>query len=76
MYHEETKPWFCDKIDSQLYAATKLDKCEEKSKYVILLIDNMYVKEELVFNKMTGDMVINKCTCTLVHLSYCVGDFI
>ena len=54
-HHVKAKPGFCDEVDSQLYAAAELDKCEERDKHVLLLIDEMYVKEDLVFDKTTGD---------------------
>ena len=34
-----------------------LDQCKEREKYVILLLDEMHVKEELVYDKHTGQLI-------------------
>lgn len=44
-------------VDSQLYNAAKLDKCEGRNKCVILLLDEMYIKQDLVFSKSTGELI-------------------
>lgn len=44
-------------MDAQLCSAAKLDKCEERDKCVLLLLDEMHVKEELVYDKNTGELV-------------------
>ena len=35
----------------------KVDSCPERDKCVILLLDKMYIKEDLVYNKHSGEMV-------------------
>ena len=45
---------FSDEVDTQLGNAAKIDSCEEHEKYVVMLIDEMYVKEDLVYDKHTG----------------------
>lgn len=44
-------------MDSQLHNAARLDKVEERDKCVILLLDEMYMKQELVFSKTTGELI-------------------
>ena len=44
-------------MDSQLYQAAKLDQCEEREKYVILLLDEIHVKQNLIFDKHSGELI-------------------
>ena len=44
-------------VDSQLYRAAKLDQCEEREKYVILLLDEMHIRQNLVFDKHSGELI-------------------
>ena len=37
-----------------LMEVTHVDTCPEKDKFVILLIDEMYVREGIVYEKHTG----------------------
>lgn len=39
---------FSDEVDALLGNASKIDSCEEHQKYVVMLIDEMCVKEDLV----------------------------
>ena len=50
---------FSFEADSQLgtYNAAKIDSCEEYQKCVVMLIDEMYVKEDLVYDKHTGGLI-------------------
>lgn len=45
---------FSDELDLQLSRAAKIDSCEEYQKCVVMLMDEMYIKEELVYDKHTG----------------------
>jgi len=40
-----------DDVDRQLLEAAKLDICAEFEKYVVLLMDKMHVKENLVYTR-------------------------
>ena len=44
-------------MDIQLALAAKITSCEDFQKYVVMLMDEMYVKEELVYDKHTGGFV-------------------
>jgi len=44
-------------LDRQLHQAAKLDKCKEMEKYVILLLDKIYIKESLVYDKHSGELI-------------------
>ena len=48
-----TTGFSCD-IDKQLMDAAKIDTCPKREKAVVILMDEMHVKEDLVFNKPTG----------------------
>lgn len=48
---------FSAEVDMLLMTAAKLSTCHEWQKLVILLLDEMHVKEDLVYNKHTGQMI-------------------
>lgn len=50
---------FSDEVDAQLARAAKLNSgsCEEFEKCVIMLMDEMHVKDELVYDKHTGSLI-------------------
>ena len=48
---------FSNEVDVQLSRAAKLESCESHEKCVIMLMDEMYVKEELVYEKHSGALV-------------------
>ena len=54
-HHFKSSPGFSADLDLQLCQTAKLH-LDNNSKYVLLLIDEMHVKEDLVFNKNTGEM--------------------
>ena len=56
-HHYKPGTGFSAAVDTQLYNAARLDVCEERDKCIILLLDEMYVKQELVFDKNTGELI-------------------
>ena len=48
---------FSAAVDCQLMDAAKLATCQPWEKLVILLLDEMYVREDLVYSKGTGKLV-------------------
>ena len=44
-------------VDLQLIRAASILTCPEWHKFVILLMDEMYIREDLVYNKHTGKMI-------------------
>ena len=48
---------FSTAVDQQLMAAANLTTCKPWEKLVILLLDEMYVREDLVYLKRTGKLV-------------------
>ena len=49
---------FSDEVDLQLMDAANILNCDEKDKYVILLMDEMHIKEDVVYDKHTGTQTI------------------
>lgn len=43
-------PGFSDDVDKQLIEAAKVQTCEEFQKYVVLVMDEMHIKEDLVYD--------------------------
>ena len=56
-YHVRPTSGFSVDVDRELHRAANLDQYKEREKYVILLLDEMHVKEELVYDKHTGQLI-------------------
>ena len=63
-HHIKTEPGFSSNVDTQLCNAARLGECEKWEKHVILLIDEMHIKEDLVSDKHTGEKEHN-----ILHLT-------
>ena len=48
---------FSTDVDAQLAKAVNMESCPEWHKLVILLIDEMHIREDLVYDKHTGRMI-------------------
>ncbi len=48
---------FSSEVDRQLMQAMSINTCEPWQKLVVLLLDEMHVRENLVFDKHTGRLV-------------------
>ena len=53
----ESESGFSDQVDEQIMLAAKIESSPEWHRFVVLLMDEMYVKESLVYNQHTGKMV-------------------
>ncbi len=53
-YYTKSTVGFSDDVDRQLMEAAKISECEEREKYVVLVMDEMHIKEDVVYNKHTG----------------------
>lgn len=51
------KPGFSDAVDQQLMLAAKVATCREWEKLLVILIDEMYIKEDLVYDKHHGTLI-------------------
>ena len=47
---------FSPEVDCQLMQAAQMDSCEDWQKLVILLLDEMHIKEGLVYDKHSGNI--------------------
>ncbi len=47
---------FSDEIDQMIIKEAKFDEIEEWQKHVVLIFDEMHIKEDLVFDKITGEL--------------------
>ena len=56
-HHLKPGSGFSAGVDNHLHIAARLDKCDERDKCVLLLLDEMHVKQDLVFNKSTGELI-------------------
>ena len=56
-HHIQPSPGFSAEVDTQLYEAAKLEQCREREKFMVLLLDEMHVKEDLVYDKHTGELI-------------------
>lgn len=56
-HHTEAAPGFSSEVDSMLMKAVQVGSCAERNKCVILLLDEMHVHEDLVYNKHSGELV-------------------
>ena len=48
---------FSSTVDGQLFQAANLSVCQDWQKFVVLLLDEMYVREDFVYDKHTGRMI-------------------
>ena len=56
-YFTSTIIGFSADVDRQLMSAAKLSSCADYEKCVILVIDEVYIKEDLVFDKRNGNLL-------------------
>ena len=57
VHYEEASVGFSSGVDKMLMQAAKLDTCHEREKYVLLLLDEMHIREDLVYDKHSGALV-------------------
>ena len=48
---------FSTAVDQQLMQVAEIRKCPKWQKYVVLVIDEMYIKEDLVYDKNSGALI-------------------
>lgn len=56
-HHTKAIVGFSNDVDKQVVAAANLDSCEEREKYVLLIMDEMHIREDLVYDKQTGIII-------------------
>ena len=68
-YYTQTCSGFSVSVDQQLMDLAKTDSCPERDKYVVIIMDEMHVREDIVYDKHTG---IYMCECVCVCVCVCV----
>ena len=56
-HHVKACTGFSDEVDQQLAEAAKITTCDEHEKLVVLLLDEMHIREDLIYDKHTGALV-------------------
>ena len=56
-HYVEAHTGFSDAVDRMLMDTAKVGSCPEREKCILLLLDEMHIREDLVFDKQTGTMV-------------------
>ena len=56
-YYVKAKVGFSSEVDSMLIRAAEVSASKELSQYVLLVIDEMHIREDLVYDKHSGEMV-------------------
>ena len=76
-HHTMASTGFSTDIDAQLIKMANLSSCSERGKYVIILVDEMHIKQSIVYEKHTGIMPIcigpntlSNVMQVLLHLQY------
>ena len=70
-YTAKAAAGFSNEVYTHLLQAAKLDTCPDRKKHVILLMDEMHLREDLVYDRHSGLCVpMHTCTrtCTYVHV--------
>ena len=69
-HHVKAYTGFSVEVDQQLAQAGKLTTCKEHEKLVVLLLDEMHVREDLIYDKHTGSLIgFSNLGETNIHLS-------
>ena len=56
-HYVEAEAGFSSDVDKMLMTVANIESCPIREKYVFLLLDEMHIKEDLVFDKHSGMMI-------------------
>ena len=56
-HYIKAAPGFAAEVDQQLMDVAKLQSCQEWEKCVIIILDEMHIREDLVFDKHSGALI-------------------
>ena len=48
---------FSTEVDKMLVRAAKVESCFKREKCIVLLLDEMHIREDLVYDKHTGELI-------------------
>lgn len=57
-YYTQCASGFAQGVDQQLMEAANLATCPERDRCVIIIMDEMHIKEDIVYDKHTGMHII------------------
>jgi len=57
VHYADASVGFSSAVDRMLMQAAKVDTCPEREKCVLLLLDEMHVREDLIYDKHSGALV-------------------
>ena len=60
-YYTRSDIGFSSSVDQQLMEAANVVSCPERDKYIIIILDEMHIREDLVYDKHTGILCIAIC---------------
>ena len=69
-YYTKTTAGFSTDVDQQLIDIAKIKTCPEREKYVVMIMDEMHIREGLVWNKHapgTSFMITYACMHALIN---------
>ena len=64
-HYAEAKSGFSMDVDRQLIEATQVGTSEAWEKCIILLMDEMHIREDLVYDKVSGTLYLHTTVCTI-----------
>lgn len=53
-YHTQSSPGFASGVDQHLMELAQIATCRPIDKYVIIIMDEMHIREDIVYDKHTG----------------------
>lgn len=56
-HYVQAQTGFSDAVDKMLMDAAKVKSCPEREKCTLLILDEMHIREDLVFDKHTGTII-------------------
>ncbi len=63
-YYTQSCIGFSVTVDEQLMDLAKIDSCAEMDKYVVIIMDEMHIREDIVYDKHTGIYDCMPILCT------------
>jgi len=59
-HHTKATVGFSKEVDKQLQVAAKLSSCPEREKCVTIIMDEMHLREDLAYDKHTGNIMFTR----------------
>ena len=56
-HYVKAEAGFSHEVDVMLLKAAKVEVCPNREKFVILLLDEMHIREDIVYDKHSGEMI-------------------